>query len=202
MAQRRSEVTVPMLRAMTLAGWTRSPSVPWMVTTSPISAAGNVGDVDHGDVHGDDSDDGGERAAEQDGATIAKRAVDAVAVASREDGDARGALGDERFVVADPGAGGDLANADDARAQAQHRFDREALFDLRAQVYGVVAGMIAIKDGAGADHVGPSFGTGGDGGAIGEMYDARIDAERTETIERGVETLFLLAGLFASARVG
>ena len=40
MAQRRSEVTVPMLRAMTLAGWTRSPSVPWMVTTSPISAAG------------------------------------------------------------------------------------------------------------------------------------------------------------------
>ena len=79
---------------------------------------------------------------------------------------------------------------------------RQARFDFGALVYRVVAGMIAIKDGAGADHVGPGFGTRGDGGAVGEVHDAGIDAERPETIERGVETLFLLAGLFASARVG
>jgi hypothetical protein len=52
---------------------------------------------------------------------IAERAVDTIAIASGQDGDARRAFGDEGFVVADAGAHGNVTDIDDARAQAHDR---------------------------------------------------------------------------------
>src|SRR5690242_17576551 len=164
--------------------------------------ARNIGHVDHRNVHGDNSNNGGKQSANQNAAAIAERTVNAVAVTGGEDGDARGTLGDESFVVADARPNGNVADIDDARAQAHHRLDGKKRLNFRAPLGGIVAGMIAVQNRAGTNHVGPGVGTRGDGGAVGEMHDAGIDPESTESIERGVKALFLLTGLLSRARAG
>src|SRR5579859_215689 len=165
------------------------------------SGFGNIRDVNHGDVHRDDADDRSEPAAYQHAAFIAERAMNPVAVARGENRDARRARGDEFFVVAHSGAGGDIANADDASAQTHHHFERQARFDFRPLLDGVVARMVAVQYRARPDHIGPGFGACGNRGAVGEVYDAWVDAERTKAIQRGIKTLFLLVRLFSGARV-
>src|SRR5580700_7110060 len=62
---------------------------------------GNIGDIEHHYIHGDDADDGSEMAAHSHAAAIAKRTMNAVAIACGEHRDARRALGDPRGIVAD-----------------------------------------------------------------------------------------------------
>src|SRR6266478_3004930 len=84
--------------------------------------AGDLGDIDHGYVHGNDADDGGEFSAhEHAAAAVAKRTVYAVAVAGGENGDYGGTLGSEFCTVANVGAAGNPAQANDAGAQAHYR---------------------------------------------------------------------------------
>src|SRR6266404_9068465 len=54
---------------------------------------GHVCDVDHGDVHGDDADDGRENTAHQHTAFVAEGAMDAVAISGGKHGDSRCATG-------------------------------------------------------------------------------------------------------------
>src|ERR1700751_5840692 len=46
----------------------------------------DIGDVSHGDVHGNDTDDGSEDTVDQNVTFVAKRAMDAIAVAGGENG--------------------------------------------------------------------------------------------------------------------
>src|SRR5271166_2893800 len=62
--------------------------------------------------------------------------------------------------------------------------------------------MITVENRAGADHVGPGFRAGGDGGAVGDVQDAGIGAERAETINGGIKTVELLLGLMADGGGG
>ncbi len=61
--------------------------------------------------------------------------------------------------------------------------------------------MIAIKERAGANHVRPGFGTRGNGGAVGNVYDSGLHAEFAEAVDSATETLHLLLGLMADRRV-
>jgi len=60
--------------------------------------------------------------------------------------------------------------------------------------------MIAVKNHAGAHHVSPTLRARSDGGAIGHVHDAGIDAELAQALQRGEKTLFLLARLLALRR--
>src|SRR5262249_36991501 len=134
---------------------------------------------------------------DQHAAAIAERAMDAVAVACRENADDAGAFGDEFAAVADAGGSGNMAQADDAGAKAQHGLERELAFGFFAYFRWIVARMVAVKNDAGADHVGPGFWAAGDGGAVGEMHDAGVDAELAHALEGDEKVFFLLARLFA-----
>src|SRR5260370_2166196 len=163
--------------------------------------AGDVGDIDNGHIHGDDSDDGRKFAAhEHAAAAVTERAVNAVAVAGREHGDYGRPRRYEFCAIANTGAGGNAAQAYDARAQAHHRLQRQAALGFGLLLRRIVAGMIAVKNYAGADHVSPTLRARSNGGAVGQMHDAGVDAESAQAIERGVEGSLLLEGLLALRR--
>src|SRR5579859_5038862 len=61
--------------------------------------------------------------------------------------------------------------------------------------------MVAVENRAGAHHVRPAFRARNDGGAVGEMHQAGIDAERAQAVERGVEAFFLFLRLPADGVV-
>src|SRR6266436_6596706 len=162
---------------------------------------GDVGDIDHGYIHGDNADDGRELAThEHAAAAVTKRAVNAVAIAGGENRDHGRTLRSEFCSVAHTGTGGNAAQANDARAQAHHRLQRQAAFRFWALLRRVVAGMIAVKNDAGAHHISPTLRARGDGGAIGHVHDASVDTELAQSVERVVEALFLLESLLAFRR--
>src|SRR5580692_5415336 len=128
--------------------------------------------------------------------------MDAVAVACGEHSDARGTLGYECLVVTNAGAFRDAPDVDDACAQAQYRLERQARFDFRPLLDRIIAWVIAIQNHAGTNHVSPSLGARCDGRAVGEVYDAGINPQRSQTVERRVKTLFLMPRLLTYACVG
>src|SRR4029077_4010591 len=122
--------------------------------------AGDIRGIDHGDVHRDDTDDGRELSADQYAAAVAQRAVDAVAVTCGEYSDHRRALSHELRAISDARACRNAPQADDARPQAHHWFQRQLFLGFLALLRWVVAWVISIQNHAGANHVGPCLGAG------------------------------------------
>src|SRR5215472_17641500 len=151
----------------------------------------DLGNVEHRDVHGDDADEGCFLASDIDTAAIAKGAMDAVAVTGRQYRHERRTLGHPAGVVADARAGGDRANIEKSRAQAHHRAESERGFVFGTQIERIKARMVAVEDRTGPDHVGPGFGAGGNRSAVGDMNDARGDAECPEAVRGGEKTVEL-----------
>ena len=84
------------------------------MTSSPTADASDVGDIDHGLVHGDASGDGGSLPAHQYFPAIGEQAIVTVSVADRQQRDAGWARRTEGCVVADGFSGGDGAKRGDA----------------------------------------------------------------------------------------
>ena len=127
--------------------------------------------------------------------------MDAVAIAGGQHANQGRALGDKRGVVADSFARGNAAQIDDFRAQAHHRLQRQQLLRLFALFRGIVAGMVAVQNRAGAHHVRPGFRARDNGCAVGKMHQAGIDAQRAQPVQCRVEALFLFAGLLANGGI-
>ena len=163
---------------------------------------GNVCDIEHHYIHGNDADDGGEMAAHSYAAAIAKRTMNAVAIARREHRNVRVTLGHPGCIVADTFTRWNGADVDDASAKTHHRAKRELGFDFFAPFDGVDAGMIAVENGAGTHHVCPSFRARSDRGTVGEVQNAGVDAVGAQAIDGGVEAIQLFLRLAADGRVG
>ncbi len=89
---------------------------------------GDIGDVDHGEIHADVAGDGGVMVAQNDLATVGKMAAEAVSVADGDNGEAGGASGLPALVVADGGAGGYVAEGDDAGLPGEDGSKRQGGF--------------------------------------------------------------------------
>src|SRR5260370_41830600 len=76
----------------------------------------HVCDIEHGDIHGDDSDDRHELPAQQHAPAISQRTVDAVSVPRRQHADARRPLGHIRRVVTTSLPPLNMAKPDNPRA--------------------------------------------------------------------------------------
>src|SRR5689334_13944120 len=139
----------------------------------------NVGNVDHGYVHGNDSDDWGKLSSDQNASLVAQGAVYPVGVASCKNADYRWALGNKFAAVADAGTCGDVSQAHDAGAQAHDRLERKGPFGLAALLDGIEAGVIAVQNDAWVHHVSPGFRPRCNGRAFGEMHYPRSEAEAT-----------------------
>ena len=159
----------------------------------------NVSNVDHGYVHGDDSNDRGKLSANQNASLVAQGAVYPIGVACRKNPDHRWALGNKFAAVADAGTCGDVSQAHDAGAQAHDRLEREYALGLGALLDGIVAGVIAIQDDAGAHHVSPGFRPRGNGRAVGEMHYPEIDTQAAQAVQRDIEVFFLFPRLLTLA---
>ena len=191
-----------MLRATTLAGYVCA--AVGAVDRGNIADRNvrNVGHIEHGHIHRDDSDDRGNVPANGNRAPIAQRAMDAVAITCGENRDARGPLRYPTGVVADAYAAGDRAYIEQASAQTHHRPQREFRFKLEAPFHRVEAGMIPVEERSGTHHVCPSFRTRRNGGAVGNVNDSRSNAQRTQAIDRLLQPLQLFRGLVAGGRIG
>src|ERR1017187_8928316 len=86
---------------------------------------GNVGDVDHGEVHADVAADGGVAVVQDYLSAVGEMAIEAVSVADGNDGQAGGTGGLPAPVVADRRAGRDVSQGDDARLPGEHGTDRQ-----------------------------------------------------------------------------
>jgi hypothetical protein len=160
----------------------------------------NVSDIDHAHIHGNNAYDRSDLAANEHAAFTTERSVNSIAVSSSQNRDARRPLSDKFSTVSDGAASGDVSNIDDAGAKAHHRLQRQAAFRLSELFRWVVPGVIAVQDDAGAHHIRPGFGAGGDGGAVCEMHDPRIDTKAAQLVQRQVKVFLLLAGLLALRR--
>src|SRR5438445_8260242 len=165
------------------------------------SDAGHVGHIDHRYVHGDDAHDWRDRSANKNVSLVAERAMNAVAIAGGEQSNPGRPRRNELRIVSHALPRGNVAQADDSRAQTHDRLQRQLALGLFAQLRRIVARMIAIQNRAGPDHVRPGFRTRSDRGAVCKMHDAGIDAEFFEPIQRGVKPLFLLSGLAPGDRI-
>src|ERR1700730_12768850 len=123
--------------------------------------------------------------------------MNTVTVSGRQDGDDGGPLWRKSCAIAYAGAGGNATQTDDARPQTHHWLQRQAALRLLALFRRIVAGMIAVENHAGAHHVSPAFRARGNGGAVGHVHDAGIDAEFAEVAKRGVKVFFLIQSLLA-----
>src|SRR5215469_6747002 len=128
--------------------------------------------------------------------------MDAVAIAGGQHANKRRALRNKRRVVADSRTCRHTAQMDDFAPQAHHRLERQEPLRFLAPVHGIVARMVAIQNRPGPHHVRPGLWTRDDGGAIGEMDQARIDAQAAQWVERRVEALLLFPRLLAGGGVG
>src|SRR5262249_11651004 len=111
-------------------------------------------------------------------------------------------LGHKRSVVANSYSCRNVAQRDDPRTQTHHRLYREPHLRLLALLDGIVARMVAVQDRSWPHHVRPCLRARDDGGAVGAMYDSRVDAQGAQARERSVKPLFLLARLLANRRAG
>src|SRR5215472_7440474 len=128
--------------------------------------------------------------------------MDAVAIAGGQHANKRRALRNKRRVVADSRTCWHTAQMDDLAAQAHHRLERQESLRFLALFHGIVAGMVAIQNGARPHHVRPGLWTRDDGGAIGEMDQSRIDAQSAQSVDCRVEALLLFLRLLAGGAVG
>src|SRR5256885_6099635 len=163
--------------------------------------ARHVGRIDHRHVHGDDAHYWRDRSANKNVSFVAKRAMNAVAIAGGEQSNPGRPRRNELRIVSHALPSRNIAKTDDARAQTHDRFQRQLALRLFTQLRRIVAWMIAVQDRSGPDHVRPGLRTRSDRGAVREMYDAGIDAELFEPIQRGVEPFFLLARLAHGNRI-
>src|ERR1700687_1878688 len=60
--------------------------------------------------------------------------------------------------------------------------------------------MIAVENHTGSHHVSPTLRARSDGGAVGHVHDAGVDAELAQALQRGEKILFLLARLLTLRR--
>src|SRR6202035_187602 len=111
----------------------------------------DVGKVDHGYVHGDDSDDRGEFSADQDTTLVTEGTMHAVRVTCCKNANYGRALGDKFAAVANTGACRDASQAHDASAETHDRLEPKLAFGFGALLYGVVAGMVGVQDHGGAE---------------------------------------------------
>src|SRR5215831_6748873 len=91
---------------------------------------------------------------------------------------------------------------DDFGAQAHRRLQRQELLRFLALFPGIVAWMVAIKNRTRPHHVRPGLWPRDDRGAIGEMDQARVDAQSAQAVECRVEALLLFLRLLAGGGVG
>src|SRR5256885_222557 len=157
--------------------------------------ARHVGRIDHRHVHGDDAHDWRDRSANKNVSFVAKRAMNAVAITGGEQSNPGRPRRNELRIVSHALPSRNMAQADDARAQTHDRLQRQLALRLFAQLRRIVAGMIAVQNRPGPDHVRPCLGPRGDRSAVREMHDAGIDAKLFQTFQRRIKSLFLLSGL-------
>src|SRR5229473_2217353 len=175
-------------------------ALPWSIY-SLNDAASSKCEIEHGHIHGDDSDDRHELPAQQHAPAISQRTVNAVAVPRRQHADARRPLGHKRRVVTYSLALRNMAQADNPRTEAHHRLQRQPRFRFFAFFRRIVARMVAIENRSWPHHVRPRLRPRHDGRAVRQVHNSRINPQRAQPLERRVKTLFLFACLLANSGI-